>query len=264
MQAITANALSQVIVDTKQPTPLFSENGHAIYWLGIPDETAFRCNAYFIKDGDEAIIVDPGNKIFFEFVKKRVAQIMDPKKVMGQILCHQDPDVAASMPDWLQVNPKMKVFSTSRAQVLLLHYGATDYDFYDITAEPEFTFSSGNTLKFIEAPFLHFPGAFVTYDVQSRYLFSGDVWAALDIDWTLVVEDFAYHAQKMDLFNVDYMASNLATRGFIKRLKNMQLPIDAILPQHGSIMGKQYVQSALDYLENLKCGLDIIYADLVE
>ncbi|MFH1333858.1 MAG: MBL fold metallo-hydrolase [Pseudomonadota bacterium] len=264
MQSVTANTFSQVDIDTKQPTLLFSNNGHEIYWLGIPDETAFRCNAYLIKDGDDAIIVDPGNKGFFEFVKKRVAQIMDPKKVMGQILCHQDPDVAASMPDWLQVNAKMKVFSTPRAQVLLLHYGAKGYDFYDVSAEPEFTFSSGNTLKFIEAPFLHFSGAFVTYDVQSCYLFSGDIWAALDIDWTLVVKDFAYHAGKMDLFHLDYMSSNLAARGFIKRLQDIQLPIDAILPQHGSIMGKRHVQSALDYMKNLRCGTDIIYADLVE
>ena len=64
----------------------------------------------------------------------------------------------------------------------------------------------------------------------------------------------------MDLFHLDYMASNIAARGFVKRLDG--LDIEAILPQHGSIISKNYVKEAIDYLYNLKCGTDIIYADL--
>jgi flavorubredoxin len=33
----------------------------------------------------------------------------------------------------------------------------------------------------------------VTYDAQARYLFSGDIWAALDLDWTLTVNSFEEH-----------------------------------------------------------------------
>jgi flavorubredoxin len=64
----------------------------------------------------------------------------------------------------------------------------------------------------------------------------------------------------MNLFHLDYMASNLATRGFVRRIEH--LAIDAILPQHGSILGPQHVAAALDYLRNLRCGTDIIYADM--
>ncbi|MGD9108732.1 MAG: MBL fold metallo-hydrolase [Gammaproteobacteria bacterium] len=256
--------ISDITINMKKPTLLFSQDNHEVYWLGIPEKTAFRCNIYLIKDGDEAIIVDPGNKAFFKLIKKRVEQIINPKKVVGQILCHQDPDVAASMTDWLKVNPKMKVISTPRSQVLLLHYGTTEYDLYDASDHPEFKFSSGNTIRFIESPFLHFSGAFVTYDPISHFLFSGDVWAALDMEWELMVKDFDYHIEKMDLFHLDYMPSNLATRGFIKRLEDLNLQIDAILPQHGSIIGAEHVEKAMDYLKNLQCGMDIIYADLME
>ena len=123
-----------------------------------------------------------------------------------------------------------------------------------------YQFKSGNKLKFVEAPFLHFSGAFTTYDMVSKFLFSGDIWAALDLDWKLIVEDWELHTMNMDLFNVDYMASNVAARGFVKRLDG--LDIEAILPQHGSIISKNYVKEAIDYLYNLKCGTDIIYADL--
>lgn len=260
MSDISINSLFGLEVDMEQPTLLYSSAGHKIYWLGITDVTAFRCNSYLICDGHETILVDPGSKSHFQQVRQRVAQILPPAQVSGMILCHQDPDVAASMTDWLEVNPSMCVFTTPRTQVLLPHYGRSDYQYYDVTEKPVYTMPSGAELKFIEAPFLHFPGAFTTYDIRSRYLFSGDIWAALDLDWTLKVTSFEEHVQKMNLFHLDYMASNIAARGYIKRIED--LSVDAILPQHGSIISSEHVPAALDYLRNLRCGTDIIYSTL--
>jgi flavorubredoxin len=260
MRNATVNDLLRLDVDMDRPTVLYDADDHRIYWLGITDVTAFRCNVYLIRDGREAILVDPGSKPFFSQTKQRVAQILPPDQVSGMVLCHQDPDVAASMIDWLDINPSIRVFTTPRTQVLLPHYGRSDYPYYDVTEQPLYSLPSGAWLQFIEAPFLHFPGAFTTYDSGSRFLFSGDIWAALDLDWTLLVESFEEHIPKMNLFHLDYMASNLAARGFVKRVENFA--IDAILPQHGSIIGARFVAAALDYLRNLRCGTDTIYAAL--
>ena len=250
----------QLSLDHK--TPLYETAGHSVWWLGITDITAFRCNTYLIVDGDEALLVDPGSRSFFPQVKQRVAQIVDPARVTGMVICHQDPDVAASMVDWLEISPQATVFTTQRTNVLLPHYGRSDYGFHNVSTEPTYTLPSGRVLRFVEAPFLHFPGAFTTYDRTTRFLFSGDIWAALDIDWTLVVgDDFAEHAKRMDLFHLDYMASGVAARGFVSRLDDIK--IDAILPQHGSIIPAAHVQAALDYLRHLRCGLDIVYAGLL-
>lgn len=255
-----ARDFADVLIDLESPTVLFDNGQHAVYWLGITDETAFRCNTYLVRDGDEAILVDPGNRAFFAQVKSRVAQIMDPAKVTGMILCHQDPDVAASMVDWLDLNPHMKVISTPRTHVLLPHYGKLTYPAFEVSEQAVYPLPSGSELRFIEAPFLHFPGAFVTYDTASKMLFSGDIWAALDMNWSLVVDNFDTHMPAMDLFHVDYMASNIASRGFANKLVGVD--IEAILPQHGSIITRKHVPEALDYLRNLRCGLDILYAGM--
>ena len=241
-----------------EKTPLFDLDGHRIYWLGITNETAFRCNTYLIADGDQHLLVDPGSRSFFPQVRERVAQIIDPSRITGLVICHQDPDVGASMVDWLDIAPTAKVFTTPRTNVLLPHYGKSDYQHYNVSQEPILVLPSGRRLRFIEAPFLHFPGAFTTYDETSRFLLSGDVWAALDLNWTLVVDDFESHIPSMDLFHQDYMASNIAARGFVQKLDG--LDIQAILPQHGSIIPASFVPAALDYLRNLRCGMDIIYA----
>ncbi|MCX6276753.1 MAG: MBL fold metallo-hydrolase [Bacteroidetes bacterium] len=243
-----------------KPTSLFLSGQHAIYWLGMPEDTAFRCNTYLIVDGREAIIVDPGGVQAYDFIKMRIEQILPLASVTALIVCHQDPDVAASMVQWLDFNPAIKVITSIRTNILLPHYGKVDYTFVNINESYEYYFSSGNKLKFIEAPFLHFPGAFVTFDEISNYLFSGDIWASVDMDWKLVVDDFNKHELKLSLFHIDYMASNIACKGFLQRLG--QIEPDAILPQHGSVIPKKFVPKAFDYLRKLKCGLDLIYSGL--
>lgn len=248
------------MLDLKNPTPLYKDEDYEIYWLGIDNETAFRCNTYLIKSGSESLIVDPGSSGFFKEVKERVLQIVNLDTVNGLILCHQDPDIAASMIDWLDIKPDLQIITSERTNVLLPHYGKDDYSFYNINEKYEYIFKNGKRLKFIESPFLHFPGAFTTYDPQSKFLFSGDIWAALDINWKMIVEDFDEHQGFMNLFHKDYMASNIAARGYADKIEN--LDIEAILPQHGSIISKKDVKNAIEYLKTLKCGTDIIYGDL--
>ena len=242
------------------PVRLFDDGVHRVYWTGISDETAFRCNSYLIQSGDEALVVDPGNRRYFPAVRDTVATLVEPASVSAMILCHQDPDVAASMIDWLELNPDMLVLTSARAHVLLAHYGAQGYRKQDTARDDRYVLRSGRELRFLPAPFLHFAGAMATYDASSRFLLSGDVWAALDTDWRLIVRDFEQHTVKLDLFHVDYMASNVATRGFARSLAGLQ--IDAILPQHGSIIAHPDVRAAIDYLENLQCGTDLIYPQL--
>ena len=247
-------------IDTSEPILLSEIGEHQVFWIGIDEDTAFRCNVYLIKDKDEYIIVDPGSRNYHKQVRKRVEQIVDVGQITALILCHQDPDVSASVVDWLEINKNIKIITSPRTNILLPHYGISEYDFFDITINKYFEFKSGNKLEFIEAPFLHFAGAFTTLDLTVSFLFSGDIWAALDTEWSLVVKDFEYHTTLMDLFHIDYMASNKAALGYTKKLEDKK--ILAILPQHGSIINEENVENAIEYLVDLQCGLDLIYPSL--
>jgi flavorubredoxin len=201
MKDVAFDQLGPATIDLTRPTCLFRKGTHSVFWLGITDDTAFRCNTYLIVDDNEAVITDPGSRAFFQQVWNRVAQILPPTRVRGMVISHQDPDIAASMVDWLEHVPDCEVLTSPRANVLLPHYGQPDYRYFDISAQP-YQLASGRELQFIESPFLHFPGAFTTYDPVARCLFSSDIWAALDVDWKLVVEDFDDHAMKMNLFHM--------------------------------------------------------------
>ncbi|MBE0648406.1 MAG: MBL fold metallo-hydrolase [Bacteroidales bacterium] len=246
--------------DYDHPTVLFQDAGHKIFWLGVPEATAFRTNTYLIVNNDEAMLVDSGGAAHFEFVRNRVAQILPPERVVAQVLSHQDPDVAASFPLWVDINPSMKVIAASRTLTLLNYYRDFFYETVNASDHPEYRFTSGKMVRFIPAPFLPAPGAIATFDVVSKFLFSGDIWAALDMEWKLILNDFSGHKLNLNLFHLDYMSSRKAARGFIERIKEIE--IDAILPQHGSIIPGEFVPEAFDYLNQLNCGTDIIYAEI--
>ena len=97
-------------IDLEEVTCLFDDGGLQIYWLGIDNVTAFRCNVYLIKSGKEALIIDPGSREFFEEVKTRALQVASLEEIKGLVLCHQDPDVAASMVDWLDIKDDLTIF----------------------------------------------------------------------------------------------------------------------------------------------------------
>ncbi|MDQ6964867.1 MAG: MBL fold metallo-hydrolase [Mariprofundales bacterium] len=242
------------------PTELFRRDNHAIYWIGLHEESHFRCNNYLLISGHRSILIDPGSRAHFAQSLSRVAEIMPPTEVTDLIISHQDPDVGASMVDWLDLNPDMRIVTSSRAHVLLPYFGKRDYQWLDIAGGEHIGLDHGATLRFITSPFLHSPAAFTTYDPVSQFLFSGDIWAAISSDWTLMVQDFATHRTDMDKFHLHYMSCNRACRSFIDKLA--EINIEAILPQHGSLIGAEMVAEAIDYLRHLRCGLDLEQPEL--
>jgi flavorubredoxin len=249
-------------LNLNEPVILYDDGEHRVAWVGSSENFIFRCNAYFISSGNKNVLIDPGGIQHFPQVKDRVSQLIDPAEVTHIVSHHQDPDVAGSIPKWLEINPEITIVTTPRTKVLLPYYGF-DRDkakWLNVSSLDDTSIElKGGVLLFLTSPFLHFPDAFVTYDSKSRLLFSGDIFAAIQQKWELIVSDFERHKTEMMYFHVYYMASNRALKYFVDKIK--PFPIDAIVPQHGSIIPKEHVKKALEFLENLKCGIDLLYEE---
>jgi len=256
--------LKEENIDLSKPVVLYEEENHTVAWVGSSEESIFRCNAYLISSGDKNVLIDPGGIQHFEQVKSRVKELIGSEQNVTHIVSHhQDPDVAGSIPKWLEINPKIEIITTPRTKVLLPYYGfdGSSVKWLDVSPLDD-TFlklDDSSVLVFLSSPFLHFPDAFVTYDSRAKLLFSGDIFAAIQKKWELIVKDFEKHKLEMMYFHVYYMASNKALRYFVEKVKPFE--IDAIIPQHGSIIPKEFVKEALSFLENLKCGIDLLYEE---
>jgi flavorubredoxin len=70
-----------------------------IYWVGMYLENdPFQCHPYFIENGDESILIDPGSMLEFDETIRKVKSICDLSCIKYIILHHQDPDLCAAVP----------------------------------------------------------------------------------------------------------------------------------------------------------------------
>lgn len=242
---------------SKDAVLLIDKGQHKIYWVGTTTTKAFRSNIYLIKDRNEGIIIDCGSRAEFKETIKRVKQIIPLSYVKRIFANHQDPDVTAAMVDWLNINPNIEIIASPNTNTLIQHYmeNGTTYNYYNTESNPTLTLDSGAILEFIPSPFMHSPGAVAIYDVSTKTLFSGDIWATISLEWKLILEDdFSEHQEYMDYFHKSYISSNKAVRNFLINFKDRE--VAHIMPQHGSVMIEENVKRAFNYLKHLKCGLD--------
>ena len=233
------------------------EIGDGIYWVGFDDaEAGFRCNPYLINDGDESVIIDPGSVPHFPVVLDKVKRITSLEKLSHIIAHHQDPDMCGAIPQWEELlgklGTKVDICTTDRAAVLIAYYGVKSQFYHVDSNDWKLTLQSGRTLKFIFTPYLHFPGAFMTYDEKSKILFSSDIFGGISYDWDLYANE--YYSEAMKAFHENYMPSNEILRNAMNKLDD--LDIEIIAPQHGSIIKKDSVREYIDILKNLECGSD--------
>jgi flavorubredoxin len=77
----------------------------------------------------------------------------------------------------------LKIVAHSNCIRLIRHLGLRS-EFYAVDEHDyALTLKSGRRLEFLFTPYLHSPGAIVTYDIATRSLFTSDIFAAISQDW---------------------------------------------------------------------------------
>lgn len=227
------------------------EIADSIFWVGFNDESAgLRCNPYLLVDGDEAVLIDPGSVPHYPLVHSKVVSVISPRRITSIIVHHQDPDLCASIPRFEEIiGGNLQIVTHARAAILIAHYGTRSPFYYVDQNDWKLTLASGRTLRFIFAPYLHFPGAFMTYDEKTGILFSGDIFGALSFDWNLYANE--YYIEAMKAFHENYMPSREILASAMKKVK--RLDVKMIAPQHGSII-RENIDDHITALETLECG----------
>ena len=226
--------------------------GRGIFWVGTLEERrGLDCNPYLIIDGDKTVLIDPGSVIDFDVVLANVTAMVPVEKIDYIILHHQDPDLCSSMPLFEKAGFRGKVVTHWRTSLLVQYYGIQSS--YILVNQESFKLelTPSKTLIFIPAPYMHFPGAVMTYDPVEQILFSGDVFGAYTYKRKLWADES--YLDVMKLFHENYMPSNDVIRPVMEKL--LTLPIRMIAPQHGSIIsGEKEVTAHIKTLRDLECG----------
>ncbi len=241
---------------------LQDDPGHQVYWVGAAEQgEAIPCNSWLVIDQDAGFLLEPGGCDHYYGVSEKVDAVFLAQAISHLVCSHQDPDVCASIPSWIEHNPNIKVVVPNLWRRFLPHYMAHPTEVTPVGDRGAMLpMPSGHHLRCIPAPFLHSPGNMVVFDEASGFLFSGDIGASIfeNDAFTLFIDDWDKHTERMLAFHQRYMGSNRAVLAFVERVAT--LPIRAILPQHGAVFRGDEVQRFLDWLLTIDVGVDHLFA----
>jgi len=213
----------------------------------------FQCHVYLLEHGDQSVLFDPGGRLTWPEVRRKVEEVVPFDAIRWFVCHHQDPDITASLPiiDDLITRDDAAIVTHWRAAALVKHYDLR-VPFWLVDQNDWRLDLGGRELTFHFTPYLHFPGAFTTFDPQTGTLFSSDLFGGFTDDWQFYATDESYF-EAMRPFHEHYMPSReILARGMATLA---ELPIALIAPQHGELVPEPLVTTMIERLSNLDCGL---------
>ena len=218
-----------------------------INWVGVVDwnlrdfhgYSTYRgatYNAYLITD-EKTALVDTVKYPFSNELLQKIQEITDPEKIDYIIINHVEMDHSSSLPMIAKIAKNATIVASQRGKdAIIEHYGA---DFHIETVKTGDELKLGKrTLRFIEAPMLHWPDSMFTYVVEDKILMPNDAFGQHlassgrfddEVDEHVLMEEAAkYYA------NILMLLAPLITRK-IQEIVQMGIPISMIAPSHGVI-----------------------------
>jgi hypothetical protein len=115
-------------------------------------------------------------------------------------------------------------------------------------------------LAYISAPFCPARSTFLTYDLETRVLFCGELFSGI-LD-RANYSSFWLEGDQTDgilAYHQLHMPASNAIRYVIQSIRQLDLPPLMIAPLYGNIIRGDLVSEVIDQLENLKVGSDLLH-----
>jgi len=214
-----------------------------IYWMGsvdwdrrlfdalipLPDGTSY--NAYLIEGSEKTVLLDSADP---QMADELLGQLEGVSKLDYIISHHAEQDHSGTIPQVLKKYPDAKLISTPKAKGMLIDLLRIPEESF-ITVKDGETLSLGDkTLKFIHAPWVHWPETMVTYLEEDKILFSCDFFGSHIATTDLFVTDEGrvYEAAKRYFAEIMMPFRNVIKKN-LEKLESYD--IEMIAPGHGQI-----------------------------
>jgi len=213
--------------------------GLKIFDIVIPTEYGTTYNAYLVQGSEKTALIDCVKRPFAEELFRNVAAFLPVEKLDYVVVNHSEPDHAGALVDLLERNPGVTVLLSRSAKTFvdnLVNAGFHSRIVNDNDVLP----LGGKTLRFINAPFLHWPDTILTYLVEDGILFPCDFLGAHFSSPEYYNDELAEPAKARQAFEFYYSTIMRPYKEHVLkacgRLKD--LPISMIAPSHGPILRK--------------------------
>src|SRR4030066_425169 len=193
-------------------------------------------NAYLIQD-EKTALVDTVKYMFSNELLWNIREIIDPAKIDYIIINHVEMDHSSSLPMIAEQTKNATVIASERGKDAIIEHYGPDFRIETVKTGDELKLGK-RTLRFVEAPMLHWPDSMFTYVGEDKILMPNDAFGQHlatserfddEVDEHILMEEAkTYYA------NILMPLTPLITRK-IQEVVQMGIPIEMIAPSHGVI-----------------------------
>ncbi|MCX5712565.1 MAG: FprA family A-type flavoprotein, partial [Candidatus Omnitrophica bacterium] len=158
-----------------------------IFWVGVVDwnirtfhghtystNRGTTYNSYLILDEKIALIDTVLGAFTQEFIEK-IRNIVPLEKIDYIVANHLEPDHTQALPEIMKLCPNAKIYCTQKCKDGLYRYYYGNWNYQVVKTNDELKLGR-RTLRFIEAPMIHWTDSMFTYCPQEQLLLPNDAF----------------------------------------------------------------------------------------
>ncbi len=240
--------------------PDTTEIRSGIHWLGarhfdlkvfdelFPTRNGTTYNAYLVRGEHKTALIDTVKAPFTKEYLKNVEALAGERGIDYVVVNHTEPDHSGALDEVLKRYPQATVVCTRPGENFLRQIFNHPMKSH-IVADGEEIDLGGRTLKFLLAPYLHWPDTMFTWVPQEKLLFSCDAFGAHFCSDALYDDECPDFSGEFNFYYDSIMRPfNEKVREAVAKVEN--LTIDMILPSHGPLVRRD-VQAKIDAYRRL-------------
>jgi NADH oxidase (H2O-forming) len=228
-----------------------------IYWIGAkdpdlrifddlyPTDFGTTYNSYLIKGNDRIALIDTVKRRYSEEYLAKVRRLVDPAEVDYIVVNHTEPDHSGSLAALLRHCPKAVVVCSQAARNFLGNLLHTPFP-SQVVKDGDVIDLGGKHLRFIIAPFLHWPDTMFTLLEEERTLFTCDAFGA-HYSWPNIFADQCPDYTGEIEFYFDCLIRPFKDKvlAAIEKIRGERL--DLLCPSHGPVIRTEPWQTIRAY-----------------
>jgi len=196
-----------------------------------PEGTTY--NSYLIKGSEKTAVIDTMHEDFKDTWLGKIEQILGKIKLDLVIMNHAEPDHGGAIPTILKLCPDAKLVCSKKGAEMAAKFYHVSENRMMVVDDSTVIDLGDKTLKFIPAPFIHWPETMMTWLEEDKILFSCDFFGAHNTTgwYDDDAENVIWLARKY--FAEIMMPLRKSGQAAMDKIKDLNIKL--IAPSHGPI-----------------------------
>ena len=204
-------------------------------------------NSYVLKGSEKNALIECCHKTYFNQYLANIREAIDPEKIDYIVLNHNEPDHTGCLAQLLEFAPNATLVVSKAGSIYLKNITNRPDIKVQVAKDGDSIDLGGRSMRFISAPFLHWPDSMFTWVEEEKTLFSCDFLGAhycepYTFDYSMTYPK-KYEAAFKNYYDAIFGPFKPYVLAGLEKIKD--LPIEFVCNSHGPIITRG---GRLDYV----------------